>query len=146
VSHVSTYLNFAGTTEAAFEFYKFVFGTEYVEPGIMRHGDVPMPEGAPALSSEVANLVMNVQLPIMAGHLLMGTDVYEGMGMTLKSGNNFSIVLHPDSRAETDELFRKLSAGGTVGTPPQEMFWGAYYADLTDKFGIQWSLNCNAPA
>ncbi len=140
MSHVSTYLNFAGTTEAAFEFYKSVFGTEYVIP-IMRHGDVPMPEGAPALPDNVKNMVMNVQLPILAGHLLMGTDIHEGM-MTLNPGNNFAIVLHPDSREEVDALFAKLSDGAEIGTAPHVAFWGDYYGDLRDKFGIQWSLNC----
>lgn len=144
MSRVSTYLNFNGTTEAAFEFYKSVFGTEYVN-GIMRHGDVPMPEGAPPLSDEIKNLVMNVQLPILAGHLLMGTDIHEGM-MTLVPGNNFAIVLHPDSREELDALFAKLSDGAKIGTEPHEAFWGDYYGDLRDKFGIQWSLNFSASA
>jgi len=30
MARVSTYLNFMGQTEAAFEFYRSVFGTDYV--------------------------------------------------------------------------------------------------------------------
>ena len=39
------YLNYTGQAEEAFNFYKSVFGTEFIG-GIMRHGDVPaMAEG-----------------------------------------------------------------------------------------------------
>jgi PhnB protein len=26
----------------------------------------------------------------------------------------------------------------------QEMFWGAYWGTLTDRFGVQWMFNCTA--
>ena len=28
--------------------------------------------------------------------------------------------------------------------PLQDMFWGAYFGSLTDKFGVQWMVNCTA--
>jgi uncharacterized glyoxalase superfamily protein PhnB len=55
---------------------------------------------------------------------------------------NIYINLEPDSRAETDRLFAALSAGGKVGMPLQDMFWGAYFGSCTDKFGVQWMFNC----
>src|SRR5262249_7834025 len=70
VARTSTYLNFARSTEEAFNFYKSVFGTEFVGP-VMRHRDVPVPEGHPGPSEEDKDLVINVQLPILGGHLLM---------------------------------------------------------------------------
>lgn len=24
----------------------------------------------------------------------------------------------------------------------QDMFWGAYYGSCTDKYGVQWMVNC----
>ena len=140
MAQTSTYLNFEGNTEAAFNFYKSVFGTEFVN-GIMRHGDVPLGEGQPAPSDDVKKLVMNVQLPILGGHLLMGTDVTEDMGFKLTAGNNFSICLQPDTRAEADKLFAALSEGGTIEQAMQDMFWGDYWGALVDKFGIQWMIN-----
>ena len=141
MARTSTYLNFARSTEEAFNFYKSVFGTEFVN-GIVRHGDVPVPEGQPGPSDDDKQLVINVQLPILGGHLLMGTDVPESMGVKLNQGNNVYICLHPDTRAEAYALFAALSAGGTVQMPLQEMFWGDYYGSLVDKFGIQWMINC----
>ncbi len=142
MAQVSTYLNFNGTTEAAFNFYKSVFGTEF--SGIMRLGDVPAQPGQPAMSEADKRLIMNIQLPILGGHQLMGTDTTESMGFTVKQGNNVLICLNPDTRSQADELFTALSASGTVDTELQEMFWGDYYGSLTDQFGILWMINCTS--
>lgn len=143
MARTSTYLNFARSTVEAFNFYKSVFGTEFVN-GIMRHSDVPAHEGQSELSDEDKQLVINVQLPILGGHLLMGTDVPESMGFQVNQGNNVYICLDPDTRAEADSLFAALSAGGKVEEPMQEMFWGDYFGSLVDKFGVQWMINCTA--
>lgn len=138
---VSTYLNFDGNTEEAFEFYKSVFGTEYAGE-IARMGDNPVEEGQPAMSDSMKNLVMHVSLPILGGHLLMGTDFTEEMGMgKLIQGNNFSISLLPDTREEADALFAKLSEGGNVTMPLADQFWGDYFGSTTDKFGVNWMVN-----
>ena len=44
MSRVSTYLNFMGTTEEAFNFYRSVFGTE-ITGQIARIGDMPSAPG-----------------------------------------------------------------------------------------------------
>ncbi len=141
---VSTYLNFPGNTEEAFNFYKTVFGGEFAGNGIMRMGEVPPQEGQPPLSEADKNLVMHVSLPILGGHELMGTDATESMGFTVKFGNNIYINLQPDSRSETDRLFNALADGGKVEMPLQEMFWGDYFGSLTDKFGVAWMFACSS--
>ncbi|MGB2970375.1 MAG: VOC family protein [Candidatus Nanopelagicales bacterium] len=140
MARVSTYLNFPRNTEEAFVFYREVFGTGFVGE-INRMGDVPMPEGQPPLADGDKNLVMHVELPILGGHVLMGTDAPESMGMSLTFGNNVNINLEPDTRAEVDDLFAKLSVGGSVEVPPSEMFWGGYFASCTDRFGVKWMFN-----
>jgi PhnB protein len=141
MGQTSTYLNFERQTEEAFTFYKSVFKTEFVS-GIMRHRDVPVPDGHPGPSEEDKDLVINVQLPILGGHLLMGTDAPTSMGFNVTPGNNVHICLLPDTRAEAEELFNALSAGGSVGMPLQPMFWGGYFGSFVDKFGINWMINC----
>lgn len=140
MAKVSTYLNFSRETEAAFTFYKKVFGTEFVGE-INRMGDVPPDPSRPPLREEDKNLVMHVMLPILGGHILMGTDSPESMGFELTMGNNVSIMLEPDNRVELDRLFAELSEGGNVDMQPQEMFWGDYFASCTDKFGVKWMFN-----
>lgn len=145
MAQVSTYLNFPGNTEDAFNFYKAVFGTEF-EGELTRMSEVPPQEGQPPLPEEDKNLVMHVSLPILAGHMLRGTDATESMGFTVTPGNNIYINLEPDTRAETDRLFKALSEGGKPEMPMQEMFWGDYFGSLIDRFGIQWMLNCREKA
>ena len=73
MARVSTYLNFPRTTEQAFLFYRSVFGGDFNGP-IHRFSEVPQQPGQPPLAPEDAGLVMHVELPILAGHVLMGTD------------------------------------------------------------------------
>ncbi|MBX7123792.1 MAG: VOC family protein [Opitutaceae bacterium] len=144
MASVCTYLNFARNTEEAFLFYKSVFGTEFSGP-IMRMGNAPAcgPD-QPPLPEADKNLVMHVCLPILGGHLLMGTDASESMGFKLNQGNNVYIALAPDTRAESDRLFAALSAGGKVETAMQDMFWGDYFGSFRDRFGVQWMINCSS--
>src|SRR5262245_41896654 len=128
MARTSTYLNFMGKTEEAFLFYKKIFGTELSE--IHRMKDAPAMPGMPPLPEAEKNLVMHVELPIVGGHMLMGTDTLESMGHKLTFGNNFSINLEPDSRAETERLFKALGEGGKVNMELQDMFWGAYFGSL----------------
>lgn len=143
MARVSTYLNFTNKTEEAFLFYKSVFGTEF-DGEMGRFRDVPNDGSTPVLSEEEGNLVMHVALPILGGHMLMGTDAPESMGMKVIEGNNVHINLEPDTREETDRLFAGLSEGGVVEMPLQVMFWGDYFGACTDKFGIKWMFNCSS--
>lgn len=68
MARVSTYLNFARSTEEAFTFYRSVFGTELSTP-IIRFGDIPAQPGQPPMADADKNLVMHIELPILAGHV-----------------------------------------------------------------------------
>jgi PhnB protein len=143
MARVSTYLNFPRSTERAFVFYRSVFGGDFNGP-IHRFAEVPAAPGQPPIAEADQALVMHVELPILGGHVLMGTDAPESMGFSVVPGNNVHINLEPDTRAETDRLFNGLAAGGTVDMPLQDMFWGAYFGSLTDSFGVHWMFNCSA--
>lgn len=142
MARVSTYLNFMGKTEEAFQFYRGVFGGDFTS--FQRMKEIPAMPGQPLLPANEQEMVMHVELPILGGHVLMGTDALESMGHTLSFGNNASINLEPDTREETERLFAGLSDGGTVTSPLAVMFWGDYFGSLTDRFGVQWMFNCAA--
>jgi PhnB protein len=139
MSRVSTYLNFQGNTEEAFRYYEKVFGTE-ISGEIFRMRDMGGPDGPP-LSEAEQNLVGHVELPILAGHVLMATDMVESMGQKLAVGNNVTVNLEPDTREETDRLYGALSDGGSESTGMQEMPWG-YWGCTLDRFGVRWMFNC----
>ncbi len=141
MARVSTYLNFPRSTEEAFMFYRSVFRTEFSAP-IARFRDMPAGPSQPPLAEADKNLVVHIELPILGGHVLMGTDAPPSMGFTVVPGNNTYINLEPDTRADTDRLFNALADGGKIEMPLKEMFWGGYFGSLTDKFGVRWMCNC----
>ena len=133
---VNIYLHFDGNCREAFEFYRSVFGGDFALVQTFSDGppDMDIPE-------DERNNIMHVSYPIGSG-VLMGSDVPSWFGPPMEMGNNFSISYQTRSRRETDDLFAKISAGGTARVPPADMFWGAYFGSCTDKFGINWMFNC----
>lgn len=138
MSSFNPYLNFAGNTEEAFNFYKSVFGGEF--SGIMRFGDMPGCDETPITDADKGK-IMHIALPIGNGTTLMATDSLESMGQKLTQGNNFYICVSPDNKAEADRLFNSLSKDGKVEMPLNDTFWGAYFGCFADKYGVQWMIN-----
>jgi|ERR1043165_3410327 PhnB protein len=141
-ARTSTYLNFPGNTEEAFNFYKEVFGTDFNGEGIRRFGDIPPGTGHPPVADNIKDMVLHVELPILGGHILMATDAPKEMGFTLTTGNNMHICLEPETRVETKRLFDALTEDGIIIMPLTDMFFGAYFGQGTDKYGINWMFNC----
>jgi PhnB protein len=141
MARVSTYLNFPGTTEVAFNYYKSIFGGDFIG-GINRFGDMPANPSNPPLSDGDKKLIMHIELAILGGHVIMGTDAVKSMGFSIEAGNNTYINLEPDTRIEAERLFSELTKGGQIEMPLQDMFWGAYFGSCKDQFGIRWMVNC----
>ncbi|MDA9774287.1 hypothetical protein N9B82_04955 [Saprospiraceae bacterium] len=53
----------------------------------------------------------------------------------------YYISISPESKEEATKLFDGLSSGGTISSPLQDTFWGAYFGTFTDKFGVHWMVN-----
>lgn len=139
-ARVTTYVNFPGNTEEAFNFYKSVFRTDFVN-GMQRFGEIPADVNHPPMSEELKKMILHVELPLLNGHILMGTDAPKEMGFTLTSGNNMHICLEPETREEADRLFNELSDQGNITMPMADMFFGAYFGEFSDKYGINWMIN-----
>jgi PhnB protein len=136
---VNPYLNFPGNTEDAFNFYRSVFGGDFVM--LQRFKETAESAKIPAADQDK---IMHIALPLSNGSVLMGTDALESMGQKLNKGDNFSLCISASSKDEADMLFGKLSDGGIVTMPMMDMFWGAYFGMVTDKFGIQWMMSFDA--
>ena len=136
MARVSTYINTMGRTEEAFLFYARVFGTEISQ--LMRFSDV----GMTSLPDGESSGIMHIELPILAGHVLMGTDMLASAGHELRIGNNTTINLEPDSRAEADRMYALLSEDSSENSGGlHDMDWGAYWGTCLDRFGIRWMFN-----
>lgn len=98
----NTYLTFNGNCEAAFNFYKSVFGGEFSFLG--RFGEMPDSDEYKVPEAD-KNKLMHVSLPI-GSSTLMGSDTGEQYASSFKQGNNFSVSITADSKEEADKIFR----------------------------------------
>lgn len=137
---ISTYLNFDGNCEEAFNFYADAFSIKFNSP-IDRFGDIAFPEGAPGLDPSEGNLVLHTQLEIVSGHLVHGTDMLKSMGHELKVGNNTTISIDFDDKEDLDNVFAALATDSTDRVDPIQQMWGAYWAVLLDRYKIRWMFN-----
>ncbi len=138
---VNPYLNFNGNTEEAFNFYKSIFGGDFVM--LQRFKDMP---GAEKMTPpNEMNRIMHVSLPLGKVAVLMGSDAPESRGMKVTFGNSVNISIEAESEEEANRLFKALCDKGKVGMPIGKQFWGALYGMCTDKFGINWMINYTYP-
>ena len=133
----NTYLNFNGDCEAAFNFYKSVFGGEFTYIG--RFGEMPETEEYKVPQADKGK-VMHVSLPI-GNSILMGSDCGGEWAPSFVQGNNFAVSISANSKDEADRIFNAFSVEGKITMPLANTFWGDYFGMLTDKFGIKWLVN-----
>lgn len=133
----NTYLNFNGNCEEAFLFYKAVFGGEFNYIG--RFGDMPASDDYQVADSD-KDKIMHVSLPIGTS-ILMGSDTGGAWAPAFVQGNNFSVSVSAESKAEADAIFKALADGGKITMPLENTFWGDYFGMLTDKFNINWMMS-----
>lgn len=132
---VNTYLYFNGNCEEAFKFYASAFGKEitYME----RYKNVPAAQRQ--MFKEADDKIMHATLPISPETSLMGADHPVAYKESM-AYNTFSLIVHTESKEETDRLFNELSKGGEIKVPVGLTFWGAYYGQCIDQFGISWKI------
>lgn len=141
---VNVYLTFNGNCKEAFDFYKSVFGGEY--PYVGTFGEMPPPAEGKTMPEADKDKIMHISLPISKETILMGSDTGGEWAAHFNQGNNVSLSINTESRAEAEKMFNGLSAGGQVTMPLADTFWGAYFGMWTDKFGINWMVNYDDPA
>jgi PhnB protein len=139
VAIINTYLHFEGNTEAAFNFYKSVFGGEFAT--FQRYSNIPGQSGFGEVSESEKEKIMHVALPIGKENVLMGADTLKCMRHQINIGNNSSISISTESKEETEKIFNGLAEGGKVTMPLTKTFWSEYFGMCSDKFGIQWMVN-----
>ena len=136
---LNPYFNFPGNSEEAFNFYKSVFGGEFL--AVIKYKDMPDMSDLDKMSEEEQNKIMHIALPLKNGSILMATDVPESFWRPLEIGNNVYINIEADSADEADRIFSALSDGGKIEMALQKTGWSEKYGSCIDKFGIQWMVN-----
>lgn len=129
---LSNYLFFTTSCEPALAFYTQCGLGKVVEE--LRYGVGGMP----------------VKNEAMRGKIMHAR--FEGPGVLFYASDNDDAepmrgsahILMLQDRERTTQLFGLLAEGGKVTTPLGIQPWGDYYGKLTDRFGVQWMLNCSA--
>ena len=134
---VNAYINFMGNCEEAFNFYKTVFGGEF--SSLSRFSEMPPQEGM-GLTEADMDKIMHVSLPISKECILLGSDVGGEWAKNLTMGNNITLSISAESKAQADQFFQALSEGGNISMPMESTFWGSYFGMCTDKFDINWMI------
>jgi len=132
MAQLKPYLNFHGKCKEAMNFYKEIFGGEL---SIMLAGDSPV---AGQMPPQYHNGVLHSSLKT-PDFEIMATDMTPDQPI---EGNTVHLCLVCKTEKETRQLFEKLSAGGKVFQPLNEMWFG-WIGTLADKFGKYWMLECD---
>lgn len=133
---VEPYINFAGKTVEAMEFYKGVFGGEV---NVQLAKDGPNAGNTPA---DKLDQVFHADLDTGSFHLL-GSDM---MSDNRRPDGDISLALMCDSAEQLRGWFDKFAEGGKVVWPVRDSEWGSVYAQVVDRYGIQWMLNYDKSA
>jgi PhnB protein len=130
---LTPYLNFAGNTQEALDFYANALDGQVVY--MQRYGDSPMPS-----DEDYKNKVMHARLQF-GDNLIMVSDAMKGYEVSTEG--NIQLSIEMDDVAQQERVFNKMAEGGKVTMPLSDQFWGARFGMLQDKFGVSWMFNCN---
>ena len=132
---LNPYINFAGKTAEALEFYKGIFGGST---------EIQLAKDAPNAGQTPPEKLDQVF------HSALTTDHFTMMASDMMSdeagrdvGNVLSLALMCDSADQIEGWFDKLADGGKVVWPVRDSEWGSLYGQVTDRYGITWMLNYN---
>lgn len=124
-----------GKCEEALNFYKSIFGGEIT--GLMRWKEMPSSEDPPPDAAH-GERIMNASFKSPAVRFMAADaspDKTYGEGA-------ISLALGLRDTDLAQKIFEGLANGGKVEMPLQDMFWGAKFGMLTDRYGIDWMINC----
>lgn len=126
-----TYINFPGTCRDALQFYEKHLGGKTLM--ISTFDQMPDPKNIPpGLENGVMHARMNIGETI-----LMASD---GPKERVEPMRSASLTLSVDSDSEAERIYKALSEGGEVFMALAETFFATRFAQLRDKFGVNWML------
>jgi PhnB protein len=126
---MSTYVNFNGTCAEAFRYYEEHLGGTI--DSMMTFGELPDHSPVdPAWTDRVVHARMS-----LGGMALMGADIQGAEPM-----RSAYLTLDPETIEDAERIFAALSDRGEVFMPLREAFFATRFAQLRDRFGINWMI------
>jgi PhnB protein len=131
---INPYIAFNGTCREAIEFYKHALGAEVLFA--QTFGESPMSDAGPA------DHIMHSTIKVGNSTIMMCDDPRVH---AVRDGGNITLAIGLDDPPRARQIFENLSKDGSVVMPLEKTFWAEAFGMVTDKFGIKWMVNCDAP-
>ncbi|MBV9180812.1 MAG: glyoxalase/bleomycin resistance/extradiol dioxygenase family protein [Acidobacteria bacterium] len=131
---VNPYIAFKGNCRQAIEFYKHALDAAVLF--IQTVGESPMADMGP-----VEN-IMHCSIRVGDSTIMMCDDPRPDAAV---GGGNISLAIGLNDPARAKRVFENLAQNGSVIMPLEKTYWAEAFGMVTDKFGIQWMVNCGAP-
>jgi PhnB protein len=132
---VNPYIAFKGNCRQAIEFYKNALGAEVLFKQTV--GESPMSNMGPAEN------IMHCTMKVGDSTIMMCDDPSPDAAAGGDGNISLAIGLNDPERAK--QLFGNLAKDGSVIMPLDKTYWAEAFGMVTDKFGIKWMVNCDAP-
>jgi len=130
---INPYLMFSGNCEEALRFYEQALGAKI--DSLMKNEGSPAQEHMPP---DWSDKVLHARFSI-DNHVLMASDAPPGH---YSKPQGFSVSISLPDTTKGEEIFKKLSEGGSVQMPFGPTFWAKGFGMCVDRFGIPWFVNC----
>jgi len=131
---VNPYIAFRGNCREAIDFYKQALDAEEIFS--QTYGESPMADMGSA------DAIMHATIKIGESTIMMCDDFHTE---NFTTGGNVSLAIGLNDTDKANTIFTNLSDGGKVTMPLDKTFWAEAFGMLTDKFGINWMVNCDKP-
>ena len=126
---LSTYINFAGSCAEAFRYYEQHLGGRVSM--MMKHGQAPH---QPHVRPEWKDAVLHARISI-GGSELLGADIPGAEPL-----RSAYLTLKVDSDSEAERIYAALGEGGRVLMAMDETFFASRFAQVQDRFGVNWMI------
>jgi PhnB protein len=131
---VNPYIAFKGNCREAIEFYKGALNAAVLFTQTV--GESPMSNMGPPEN------IMHCTLKVGDSTIMMCDDPRPDAAA---DGGNISLAIGLNDPERAKQLFGNLSKDGSVLMPLEKTYWAEAFGMVTDKFGIKWMVNCDAP-
>lgn len=125
------YLTLYGEGQEAALFYSDVFRLTQIRVQKYSDANVPHPP-------EAKDYLLHCQLQ-RGDFQLMLADTLDPRPTNVRHG--ISLLVQCESEEEILRYYNGLKQGGTVLLELEDMFWGAKFGKVKDKFGFVWDVN-----
>ncbi|QOD59598.1 VOC family protein [Polaribacter haliotis] len=130
---VQAYLAFNGNCQEALNFYGELFNADVKNKETYEDKKIDVP-------SSYRSKLQHAELKGKGVHFM----AYDAAPDTpINNGNQIHMSVDLNDKDEAEDVFNNLAESGITHHTFREREWG-YFGRCTDKYGINWMVNCNS--